>query len=315
MKNTNDAPGENFLSGGKTPFVVKLSISQFGNCVTDPTVTQEVKHEKHLGDDSGKWDQYKIRPYRLEPVEKAFRSVRDVTKFIWQPQPDGTWRQNRRAHRSPWERGYGLSNQDEVEILKIEVAQAEEEAFAVLDEHIVSKWDEIVEEAKEVHNGTFRPELYPSADAIRGKWKVKFTSQPVVSSKHLETGIKALYGDAIDQMVAEKFGQAEEKVWDQLIAPMSHLAETLVDPEKKFKDSLVDNVKAIMNAIPDLNYGNSAALNEARATLQQFTEIDPQDLRDMPMIRKQTAMRAQAVAAKFTQSKRILKIQNEGDDQ
>jgi hypothetical protein len=105
--------------------------------------------------------------------------------------------------------------------------------------------------------------------------------------------------------IGEQWKAQEDKatgdLYQRLAVAVSHMADTLADPEKVFRNSLVDNLMELTDLIPSLNFTADPDLDElAKATRAKLAAIDPETLRTDLKIRGQIATEAGALLAQIT---------------
>jgi hypothetical protein len=69
------------------------------------------------------------------------------------------------------------------------------------------------------------------------------------------------------------------------------MAETLLQPDKIFRDSLVDNVCALIETIPLLNFNKDARVKEMIDNIRPLC-VNPEQLRQNPAFRQEIANKA-----------------------
>lgn len=274
------------------PLITQISTKKFGNTKQDNRVTEEVTHDRHLAPGAGKWSQYKIKPSRLKPVTTAFGRVTNPWK----------------AFTLPWDDGRRLCAPARYPMLKPLIDEAIENAMKVVKAEIQDPWHEIIEEARIAQNGDFRPELYPSQADIASHFQIEFEIFPFPESSHFDGKLAELFGEQLESLTAARLAEAEQEAWDRMIEPLAKMAKKLADPEAIFRDTLVTNIQDMCDLIPEMNYTNNPSLSVAIESLTDFAKINPEDLRSLPAVRKDTAIKAAAIAAKFSESKRVIKL-------
>jgi hypothetical protein len=87
-----------------------------------------------------------------------------------------------------------------------------------------------------------------------------------------------------------------EDCWTRLHGVVSSMAERLSDPEKIFRDSLVENVVELVDLLPRLNLTGDSRLEDMRQVVaKKLTRHDPQTLRENQHVRKETAKAAEDI--------------------
>jgi len=189
---------------------------------------------------------------------------------------------------------------------------AQQNAFAAQFEQAVADfaidYPQIVAAAKAALNGLFDPADYPSPSEIRGKFSIKVDVDPMPTAEDFRVGL----GDAEQERVREQIqGRLDDAVagavndiWKRIHDHVAHMVERLrsytVDPDGKvqntFRDSLVGNMRDLVELLPRLNITNSNSLEDMTRRLQdELCQIDAPLLREDPNARSEIADKAEAI--------------------
>jgi len=91
-----------------------------------------------------------------------------------------------------------------------------------------------------------------------------------------------------------------QDVWGRLSDLVGSVVETLSQPDKKFRDSLITKLKNFCTLIPKFNITDNADLEKVRQdVMSKLAELDPEDLREIPNNRKKAAKDAVNVFTKI----------------
>jgi hypothetical protein len=90
--------------------------------------------------------------------------------------------------------------------------------------------------------------------------------------------------------------------YERLYAHINRMVERLSEKDNVFRDSLVTGLAELCQILPALNLTGDARLEELRKRAERMVcDLDPQDLRDKPSVRRSVARQAfdiqQAMAA------------------
>jgi hypothetical protein len=268
--------------------LVKITIRIFPNTRKDAEITEETRTRKALGEGAGKW---------LKNVfpEEAMQEIR------------ATGGEARRRHYDltlPWEEGYRLLPSKGHKAYEKELADYAEKFY----ERVAAfgkNYNDWIAKAKKMHNGTFDPSLYPAWREMEKKFSFEVEYTPVPKAAHFITN--GIAKGAIDEMKEDLERRNNERVeaavkdtWLRLMTPVKALSEKLADPERIFRDSLIENIKDIVNLIPQLNLTNDRrleALAEEIKTL--FGNLDAEALRDNVELRTQVMRTASDMVKHF----------------
>jgi post-segregation antitoxin (ccd killing protein) len=164
---------------------------------------------------------------------------------------------------------------------------------------------------RNVLNGLFREEDYPTDKKLRKKFYFRTEYEPIPDAQDFRCDISAEAAETIKkQMEAAtkaKLARSMEEPYRRLFDGVAHMASRLQGAKTcecrnckgkefstdQFSDTLVDNLAAICESLPRLNLTGDPALTEmigtVRAGLTQFT---PDAIRDNKTVRGTLAERA-----------------------
>ena len=266
--------------------LVTLSISMFSPKKTDKKVTREVIRDNNASADAGKFVKALLPDEAIEPIRKIASEARDWHYTHSLPWTDTGQRILPTRHYLDYTgkmRDYRVKFSGEVSVFLAEYPQH-------------------VEHAKHRLNGMFRVEDYPDAAVIPGKFSFETHYSPVPDSADFRVDVADDEMDAlraqVDQRVTDAVNAAQNDLWQRLAEPIGAMVERLGNPDNKFKDSLVGNIKDIVELIPALNLTGDPKLEELRLQAKaQLTHYAPDYLRDSTTVRAQTAEKARQILA------------------
>lgn len=274
------------MSTNITAVIVKLSISTFTNRRQDRAITDHVKLTKALGNGAGAWVKFKLPEESLEPIRKLCGEIRSFHAL----------------HTSPWDNGMRLLGAKARPNHDARFADHFSPQFTKLVDEFCAAYPNWIEQARIMHGATFDGADYPEVETLRGMFKIEREYFPVPKPQHFGSELKGLYGLALEALTEKKIGDAMTDAWERLIKPVQAMAEKLSSPDAIFRDSLVDNVRTMVQIIPDLNLTNDAGLKEAASAIQeQLATLNVESLRESKVDRKDAAERAKALVARFGQ--------------
>lgn len=168
----------------------------------------------------------------------------------------------------------------------------------------VAKFPKLMQQAEKKLNGLFNPSEYPTQRELERKYGFEFTFLPVPDTEHFLVQVSAAEEKKMKEKLEGKLKDAQAEAmrdcFTRLYEPVSHMAAALKDPERRFHDTLVGNLKEVVDVLPRLNLTDDDKLNdlivEVRKSLCKFS---PQSLRDDEEKRAVTAKRAAELAAKM----------------
>ena len=272
--------------------LVKLSIGMPGNSKIDKPITQEVKTKYKMGSNACKVSVFMWKPERYDPVKTLAGEIRTwnyANSLTWS---DDGWRILPSA-------AY-LDYQAKVREFRATWNQAAE--------NFVAAYDELVAWAQEEHNGAFNPEYYKGPEDLAKKFKFKLEFRPLPSSADFRVQLNQEDMDAIkadidagSQSIAEA---AVKELGEKLADPIRNMVDKLTTKgkngkDKRFWDSLVDNITTVTKLVPSLNITGDEVLAKINEEAKELTVHDAQTLRDDKDARDATAKKAEELLAKM----------------
>ena len=153
---------------------------------------------------------------------------------------------------------------------------------------------------------TIDPKYYPRPEDMRNQFNITVSYSPLPLSPESLT-LKFLGRDEFDRLRAQIAGAWEKQeaaamgdLYKRLAQTVAHMATTLANPDKVFRDSMVDNLTELADLIPALNFKNDPELAELAEIARGKLVIDPVILRQDLIVRGQIAGEAGALLAKIT---------------
>lgn len=174
------------------------------------------------------------------------------------------------------------------------------------------------------HNGTFEPANYPGCSSVNGSWAIdkdvfrkamakKFYLRseplPVPDAEHFTESVTKLLGvdaQSVSVRVRDAGIEAQRELLRRMIEPVQAMATKLAEQPKGrheapiFRDSLVENVRAIAELAPKLNLSGDPAIDAFACDLERLVMIPAEVLRDAPFERTRVADAAKAMAEKMS---------------
>lgn len=282
--------------------LVSLRIRLPAMTKTDKKVTAEV-HADHQIDESVNAGQF-----RKQLLEKdAMKALSRIAGFARNEHYDLTL---------PW-------SQDGIRILSsrgyahyMERMQDHRKQFEEAKPIFVELFPQFIAQRAVSLGSMFNPADYPEASKIADMigFDLKVFPLPTASDfradldpaqvKAIQDDIEAQTNAAIDSTVSF--------IFDKLAKLIGHMSESLKEytpsekladgretkPKNVFRNSLVENIREIVNLMPSLNITGNSKLDEITARIQaDLCPHDAEDLRESDGIRQKTAAKADAILA------------------
>jgi hypothetical protein len=162
-----------------------------------------------------------------------------------------------------------------------------------------------IAEAQILLDTAFRTEDYPTESEMRDRFSITVRVEPIpeniVLDGILADELKDFQADH-EANIQKAVGNAMTDAWRRIYEVASKCAESLKNPEKVFRDSLIGNVRELVEVLPSLNVTDDPNLDEARNQLQErIASMYPADLRgtspSCKAFRAETAKAAEEIAA------------------
>lgn len=179
-----------------------------------------------------------------------------------------------------------------------------EEYMEAATDFIDNHYSGLKADAKKKRNGLYREEDYPSIGELNRKFYAEVNFLPVPDSGHIivdlqNAEVKRIKADT-EVMVAQAVAAAQQELWVRLYDPVAKMAEALVDPGKRFHDTLASNVKDIVGMASSMNLAEDPRLDEMVAEVKRnLTKASADTLRTDPDKRAANAKKAAELAKKM----------------
>jgi len=166
----------------------------------------------------------------------------------------------------------------------------------------LAEYPDLQRNAARILNGNYREQDYPSLDKLRRKFKTSLEVLPFPSSSDFRVDIADEHAmvlrSQIESQVQDAVADAMGDLWKRLYDVVWRMSERLSDPKKIFRDSLIGNIKELVELLPQLNLTNDPKLEEFRRQAQaKLSGFDPQTLRENRAYRGMAAQAAREIVA------------------
>lgn len=168
----------------------------------------------------------------------------------------------------------------------------------------VEKYPGLVIEAKDALNGLYNANDYPSPVNIASLFNFEVEVSPLPSASDFRVELREDEADEIRKDIEQKCeGRAKaamDDLFHRLHDAVSHMHERLADEKASFHNSLVDNIRELVDILPRLNVTADPALTklveDAKGSLCVY---DPETLRKDKGHRATVACAAKAMIDKL----------------
>jgi hypothetical protein len=264
--------------------LANLTISHWTARKYDKKVSQKIEQE-HNARNAGRFNKILIAEDELQATKKIAGTARE---FLY-------------TNTLPWgdngDRLLPATNYFEF----ISVMRRYKTEFEVSSEKFIMQYPLLKEEAKRRLNGLFQEEDYPSVDIIRRKFGMTVTFMPISDIADFRVQVDAdevasLRSD-IETEIHARVTQANVSILTRIREAVAHMVERLSDQDAVFRDSLVENVKELLDVLPRLNFTNDGEISAILHSMKDLV-IDPETLRANDNIRHQKAEEALTILAR-----------------
>ena len=176
----------------------------------------------------------------------------------------------------------------------------------------IEDYDDYVDQARLDLGRLFRLEDYPGTEALQGKFAIRYRIVPVPDARHfmadLAQGETERVKRDIEQQVRTRLNDAQRDLYRRLGEAVERVGERLREDENGkplvFRDSLIENIRELVDVVPRLNiFADDDLAMLCREVKDKFAGIEPDALRPSgrfdPNLRRQVKRDADALKAQF----------------
>ena len=176
----------------------------------------------------------------------------------------------------------------------------------------LADYDNQVERARLDLGRLFRPDDYPSREQLMGRFAARYRIVPVPDSGHfladLGAGENRKVRRDIERHVQERLNGALGDLYRRLGEAVGHVCERLTEDEKGkpkvFRDSLIENLRELVDIVPRLNlFGDRHLETLCQDVQDRIACVEPDVLRPSakfdPAVRRRVKRDAEDLTAHF----------------
>lgn len=245
----------------------------------------------------------------IDMLQKFYPKSKDADKDAWGMFEDvvatrGAVGSYYKSKTAPWDRGVRLLPTALFMDFTAELRRGKEAHRKAADE-LAKKFDLLIKKAEAARNGMFDRSDYPAdAESFRSQLSIEESWMPLPDENNI---VLDLADDAIREIALSARQQAEESMrklqssnWERLGKVIRKVAEKLAVPDGIFRDTLIGNVRELLEVLPALNLAGDAELAKFSAEIQEkISGFDPDNLRKMPAMRQEVAKAANDILARM----------------
>lgn len=267
--------------------LVDLTIASLTTSRTDRGITADVLRRTAGDSDAGRWVSRLWPKEALEPITQHDGATRKLHQQMTLPWLDNS----KRILPTPVFHEY-------MDIMR----QRRPEREKLVKEHFIDHFDTWIHKARLMRGTAFNPTEYPTRTGAAASFSFKVEAEPVPHRDDFRVRLAGPDLDEIQAGLEDRLATAARIARNDLIAritdPLVKMVERLADPEAKFRDSLVGNLRDIARAIPGLNVTGDPGIETVRKQIEaSLAGLDPDILRESTSDRTRAARQANAILA------------------
>lgn len=254
--------------------LVNLSISSWTASKKDNKAGAAVKTQAAAADKAGWFNKRLVDPESLKAVNKVEGRIRDFHYKMTLPWGDNGDR------ILP-----AMMYMDYVDGLRAVKAEFETEVST-----FVANYPALVQGARVMLGSMYEPGDYPTPESIKQRFDVRtgFMPIPDAADFRVEVGDEAVaeIKKSIAKNVDERLVAATKECWYRLDAVIKAMYTTLEDPERVFRDSLVENIRELVILLPKMNLSGDLELDIALDDIRTNLLVEPDSLRGKSVVKR-----------------------------
>ena len=277
----------------RTTVLVSVRISQWTARKLDKQITDETNRRYAAKKDAGRYNKLLIETERLAEMTSLVSQARHLHYSMTRPWADEGARILPNALYSKFT--------DDFRVLKRKFQEAADRFCA--------EYPKFIEERKVSLNGAFKATDYPDPSEIRNKFRLELAVLPFPDAddfrSDLDDDVVADIKREITEQSDKVIDDAMKHTFTQITDLVGHMASKLKEyktnkpgERKFFMDSLVDNVRDLVELLPAFNLTNDPKLTAiTKRMAKELCTEDAQALRDNDDAREAVAKSADEIVA------------------
>jgi hypothetical protein len=275
--------------------LVHVSCHSWTGRKKDNAVTDGVCSRANADSDAGAWWTYLCPPKLLKPIDTAQSRVKRKFEQLTLPMYDN---------------GYRILPASQFMKFRDEITKLIR-AHDVVAAEFVNKVFPVIttEAAKKKRLGTLAQTKYihfPSAAQLKERFRVTMDIIPLPEVEDFRTKMGddelAIARQEVKETYERSTQKAMQEVWMRLTDLVSNVAKTMGERDKKFRDSIIVNLRNFCELLPAYNVtGDKSLESMRREVVNKLASLNPEDLREIPNNRKAAAKTANDILAKISQ--------------
>jgi hypothetical protein len=160
---------------------------------------------------------------------------------------------------------------------------------------------------------------FPSATDCMNRFKCEVVIVPLSEADQwqriaaISTDLAATMASQHNETVERVTQAAHAKLWADVMAPISHIVDTLSKDKSKLYSSLLENVMSITALVPAYNeiHGDAQLTALANKATEELSKISIEDLRTSAEARETTLAKAKALVTEYQPYARAFELDDE----
>lgn len=269
----------------------------------DLRVTADVKRDKALGQDAGKWEK---RLYPKRALAGVKSKIAEARKY-------------HDAVTLPFDNGVGILPAALILEYGDRMRQFKGEVENLVESEFLANPREWIDWAKVEHNGTFEPSHYPGCHldefggavldedlfraTMRKKFYVRTEPLPIPDADHFTATVASLLGtdlESVNIRVQDAAIEGQREVFRRLLEPVKHMAEVLAKDNPRIFKTMIGSIKEICKLAPKLNISGDPELDRLVGEVEALTRYSDEVLKDSSVTRDEARKAAEALVKKLS---------------
>jgi hypothetical protein len=249
--------------------LVHLSISNWTARKYDRKATNEV-HTNYNAKDAGNFNKLLIFDDRLKTITKTISAIRVFHYTNTLPWNDG-------GYRLLPSKNY-LNYQTNLQALKRDFVEAVHD--------FIYNYEDMKYQAKNNLNGLYNEKDYPSVSKLEKKFDMDIEIIPIEDSAHFVLQVSQEEEDFIRKDIElrteNRFTAAINDIIKRFDTAVNNIYQTMIEPEKIFRDSLFNNLSSLIELSPSLNFSNDKRIDYIVRNCKPLLSYTPTEVRISP---------------------------------
>ena len=266
--------------------LINLKVRIWSGKKDDKKIAADIEYQ-HQAVNAGRYKKNLIDDTELKDVFNQAQTIRNLVK----------------EHSLPWgDNGSRiLPTLHHMEFLKL--FQEQQFLFEDAVQKFLRQYPARVQQAPKKLNGLYRQNDYPSVEKMKGKFQIKLDLEAIANLKDFRLQINDQEVNRLREQMETEYGmkvaEATKDIWTRIKDTVGHMVDKLTDKNARFHDSLVGNVRELVELLPKLNITSDKDIDLAVDSMKTLL-VEPDNLRNNKRFRSQKAKQAQAILEKFS---------------